>query len=97
MSVKSHRARARRAWLRDRLGGRCAFCGTTLDLQFDLKVGDGAEHHGMSSHDRALFYIKEFNRGNLQLLCGLHNREKWQKEERERKARALCASRVPSA
>ena len=27
-------------------------------------------------------YVREFNRGNLQLLCGLHNREKYQAERR---------------
>lgn len=82
MSVKSHRARARREWLRDQLGGRCAVCFTVFDLQFDFIKSDGGAHHGLSSHDRVMAYVREFNRGNLQLLCGLHNREKYQAERR---------------
>ena len=82
MSVKSHRANARRVWLRNQLGGRCCVCGTMLDLQFDFIKSDGGAHHKLSSHDRVRAYITEFNRGNLQLLCGLHNREKYQAERR---------------
>jgi hypothetical protein len=95
MSVKSHRARARREWLRDQLGGCCCVCGTVLDLQFDFIKSDGGSHHALSAHDRAMAYIREFNRKNLQLLCGLHNREKYQLERRSHVISTVWKKEVP--
>jgi hypothetical protein len=68
-----------------------------MDLQFDFIKSDGGAHHALSSHDRVMAYIREFNRGNLQLLCGLHNREKYQKERRQASAGVVVFDSVGRA
>jgi hypothetical protein len=51
------------------LGGICCKCGSSVGLQFHLKVGDGRAHHLMSSRDRTYFYLRESVAGNLELHC----------------------------
>jgi hypothetical protein len=88
MSVKSENAKRRREVLREKLGGVCSMCGTRLDLQFDFIKSDGGKHHALSSVDRVRAYEIEFGRGNLQLLCGQHNREKGNEFKNFRKLNA---------
>lgn len=51
------------------LGARCARCPATQHLQFDLIVSDGGKHHALDYHSRVRFYVQQFSKENLQLLC----------------------------
>jgi hypothetical protein len=70
-------ARKIRDDLRAKLGGVCAKCGTTQNLSFDLEKPNGVKHHGeMSWLHRMIYYRRQFEAGNLQLLCTFHNSQK---------------------
>lgn len=54
------------------LGRFCNYCGSRKDLEFDIIVpqGDPSGHHSrMSQTSRAAFYKRNFNSGNVQILC----------------------------
>lgn len=69
--------RRRRQELRDALllalGGKCARCGTRADLTFDHI--DPATN--TSKQNNIYRYIREAKKGWLQVLCGTHNRSKF--------------------
>jgi 5-methylcytosine-specific restriction endonuclease McrA len=56
--------------LRNLLGNACARCGAREDLEFDCIVPQGHAHHTVGTVGRATFYRRQFEAGNLQLLCG---------------------------
>lgn len=58
------------------LGGHCAICGTTRNLEFDCIVPCGHWHHRIEWSWRLSFYRSQFQQGNLQLLCTKHNARK---------------------
>lgn len=60
------------------LGEKCALCGTTKDLEFDLiiPVGNDAHHRKMEWSWRISFYRKQHDFGNVQILCSHHNGKK---------------------
>lgn len=63
-------ARVRSALLAD-LGGRCEYCGSTQDLEFDCILPDGhkSHHARMDPSWRMSFYRQQHEAGNLQILC----------------------------
>lgn len=67
-----------RVYLRSQLGASCKQCGADHDvcLEFDCISPCGDEHHRMNSHDRLEFYLHEFIKGNLQVLCSPCNNKK---------------------
>ena len=69
-------ARREKERMRVVLGGRCAKCGTTENLTFDCIRPCGHGHHKAGVVGRIIFYREQMRRGNLQLLCALHNSEK---------------------
>lgn len=58
------------------LGGKCAECGTTENLEFDCIHPCGDKHHRYSTCQRMSFYHRQHREGNLQILCRPHNIEK---------------------
>jgi hypothetical protein len=68
MSVTA-KCREQKVWLMAELGDRCKRCSATNNLEFDCIVPNGKAHHGKSLCDRIRFYVAEFHRNNLQLLC----------------------------
>lgn len=66
-------ARKARQELMNILGGCCATCKTTKDLEFDCILNRGDRHHKLDTSARMSFYRAEHMRGNLQILCRLHN------------------------
>lgn len=90
-SASTTRARLRRVWIIQQLGGHCARCGETRHLQFDLKASDGGFHHGLSWPQRQLYYMTEFGRGNLQLLCPRCHTAKTLADIKARRAAKLTA------
>ena len=66
---KTIRCHEQAAALRADLGERCARCSLPFDLEFDCIQPNGPAHHGKSFCDRIRFYVREHQRGNLQLLC----------------------------
>lgn len=77
-------ARKTRDKLMSLLGDKCAKCGTTIELQFDVitpvqdfdKTGKEKHQRAMDWSWRMSFYRKQFNNKNLQLLCDKHNSQK---------------------
>lgn len=55
--------------LREKLGGKCSICGSTLDLEFDHPDGRLYEARRLSSHRRIAQYERDAAAGNLRLLC----------------------------
>jgi len=51
------------------LGSFCVACGATERLTFDCKEPCGDKHHRMNSQDRAYFYRRQHQLGNVQVLC----------------------------
>jgi|SRR5271170_3904759 len=68
-SLKSRRAQAARRELFLALGGKCARCSKTENLEMDCIVSVGSEHHFMSWPERIRFYWQQHLQNNLQLLC----------------------------
>lgn len=68
------KVRRRRALLIERLGGRCAVCLATNDLEFDhyprLATYD---HNKRSQAQRMTDYERQADAGNLRLLCASCN------------------------
>lgn len=63
--------------LRQLLGLKCARCPAKLNLSFDVIVPVG-DYHGRKKEWswRLSLYRREFDKGNLQLLCGPCNSRK---------------------
>lgn len=81
-------ARLIRDDLQVKLGGVCAKCGTKEKLSFDLIIPNGVKHHGeISWCHRMIYYRRQFEAGNLQLLCTFHNSQKKDKIESARRPR----------
>lgn len=59
--------------LRKQLGGQCAICGKTHNLEFDCIAPQGHFHHKIEWSWRISFYRNQAHAGNLQLLCAKHN------------------------
>lgn len=51
------------------LGGCCAHCSSTRELEFDCKIPQGHVHHTLGTAKRMVFYRKQHAAGNLQILC----------------------------
>ena len=51
------------------LGGKCTACRSTERLEFDCIVPMGHMHHAGSAPDRIVFYRRQMQAGNVQLLC----------------------------
>jgi 5-methylcytosine-specific restriction endonuclease McrA len=63
--------------LRELLGGRCACCGSDKDLEFDVILPDGSDHHRKYEWSwRLSFYRFHYKANNLQLLCSKCNSRK---------------------
>lgn len=62
-------ARRKRQELIGLLGGCCVKCGSVEHLEFDCINPQGDEHHKMESSTRMGFYRKQYEAGNLQVLC----------------------------
>ena len=82
-SARTLQYRARRAALILRLGGKCAMCSNTVNLEFDCRKPRGHRHHLIGSLARMRFYEIEALWGNLQLLCTRCHREKTKNERRK--------------
>ena len=76
LNPRTAQARARRAALIGRAGGRCQRCGNRVNLEFDCIAPRGHWHHVTGSLQRIAFYEAEFETGNLQLLCSGCHRQK---------------------
>lgn len=59
-----------------KLGGCCAQCSTTKELEFDCITPQGHFHHAIGMVHRMVFYRKQHAEGNLQILCRRCNRKK---------------------
>lgn len=70
------RGRRRRKELLEALGNKCAWCGTTENLEFDCKIPQGDKHHRKDAASRMDFYIHQHRLKNVQILCKKHNTEK---------------------
>jgi 5-methylcytosine-specific restriction endonuclease McrA len=66
-------ARAARARLISILGGACTRCGATEQLEFDCTVPTGDAHHRFDTSHRMSFYHRQYQLGNLDLLCEVCN------------------------
>ena len=67
------------------LGQKCAACGVTKDLEFDVIVPTKQvkSHHGKFSFaQRMIFYCRQLSAGNLQVLCTKCNSRKHRGERR---------------
>lgn len=52
------------------LGGVCQWCYERKRLEIDvIEPNDKLHHRRMSSDQRIAYYVKQFQLGNLQLLC----------------------------
>lgn len=58
------------------LGPFCAHCGSVNCLTFDCIRPTGDAHHRLSSVARMTYYVRQFNAGNLQVLCSACNTRK---------------------
>lgn len=72
-------AHRKRAAILEVLGAKCAACGVTDNLEFDLIVPQDIPkgHHGnLSFAHRMIFYCRQLSAGNLQVLCSHCNSRK---------------------
>jgi hypothetical protein len=77
MSERQKRwAREARKALFAKLGESCVVCGSTERLTFDCIAPCGHKHHRVDQSARTSFYRREFERGNLQVLCDRCNSRK---------------------
>jgi hypothetical protein len=51
------------------MGGKCAKCSATENLEFDCYPVAESSHHNMSWPVRIRFYWKQFGLSNLRLMC----------------------------
>lgn len=70
------RGRRRRKELLEVLGNKCAWCGTTHNLEFDCIIPQGGKHHRMDAAVRMDFYWRQHHKGNIQILCKKDNHDK---------------------
>lgn len=76
MSRQAKWAVRARAALVNQLGGCCAVCGSTVDLEIDHIYGRDWSLRKHSSHHRVCIYRREAAKGLLQVLCSKHNSQK---------------------
>lgn len=69
-------AKGKRLWLVTVLGGKCKHCGATNCLTLDCIVPTGDAHHRMSQEVRITYYMRQAQKGNLQVLCSECNSRK---------------------
>jgi len=62
-------ARAVMERLRVVMGRVCVCCGSDENLEMDCREPRGHAHHAVGYVQRATFYRREYEIGNLQLLC----------------------------
>jgi hypothetical protein len=78
---KGPKRRKRYHVLRDALindmGGRCEQCGTAEKLEFNHKYGKCWEPRMICFYNRMLRYRREFEAGELNLLCKSCNYKYW--------------------
>lgn len=74
-------AKKKREHLMNVLGPFCKKCGSVNCLTFDCIVPTGDAHHRLSSVARMTYYVRQFNAGNLQVLCSACNSAKGGKRE----------------
>jgi hypothetical protein len=67
--TRARLANAQKAALHERLGGRCAECGSTDRLQVDHPFGRTYNVKRMSHYNRVRRYLKEEKEGLIRLLC----------------------------
>lgn len=79
------------AQLRTALGDCCAHCHTPEGLEVDCIVPQGHEHHCAGIEARARFYIHQFAKHNVQLLC----RQCHLVKTRQEAARSLMTNSEP--
>lgn len=60
------------------LGGRCAQCGTEEELEFDVIVPQNG-HQKWNTVRRMIFYRRQNEKKNLQILCRRCNAKKGNK------------------
>ena len=72
-------AHKKRAAIFEVLGPKCAACGATDHLEFDLIVPQQmpkSHHQSMSFAQRMIFYCRQLSAGNVQVLCSKCNSRK---------------------
>ena len=72
----TERATRKRQALIEKLGGKCAWCEATEDLEIDHIHGRDWTPREVSSDTRALIYEQEAEDGLLQVLCKSCNSSK---------------------
>jgi hypothetical protein len=55
------------------MGNKCACCGATQGLEFDVIRPTGQHHARLEYSVRTSYYLHQFRQGNLQILCKPHN------------------------
>jgi len=68
------RAKAIKAELIERLGGKCELCPSSDDLQFDHRDGSDWVLNKLSYLARMNLYKREVEENKIRLLCGTCNR-----------------------
>jgi 5-methylcytosine-specific restriction endonuclease McrA len=69
-------ARKVRLFILDKLGGKCAKCGTTENLELDTIIPTGHTITQREQSQLACHYRRQLKENNLQILCKKHNRQK---------------------
>lgn len=67
--------------LRDALGAKCAQCGGSDELEFDCIIPQGDKHHKWETNRRYVFYKRQHEQKNLQLLCRVDHEKKSRGEQ----------------
>lgn len=62
-------AKARRIELMMLLGYCCKECGREEELEFDCIEPQGDKHHKLDTERRMIFYWRQHEKGNIQILC----------------------------
>jgi 5-methylcytosine-specific restriction endonuclease McrA len=79
MSAQAQYSVRKREAIFEIFGKKCAACGDTKNLEFDVIVPtkDAKSHHSsMSWSGRMAFYCRQLVAGNLQVLCSRCNSSK---------------------
>lgn len=80
--------RRRRALLKKKLGGKCAWCSARAKLQFDHKYGRDWDPSKVNRWTRIARYWREAEEGLIQMLCQTCNINKGNGREPEPEALA---------